>query len=71
MRFAVAFSVTLAPGVTLSLSPERSLSDADAEALGVAAAPLVAELVRRKLIKVSSGAEKNKALLERRQGARV
>ena len=45
-----AWSRPLAPGVTLPVTPARAPTDADAETLNRAAAPLVAELARRGLI---------------------
>lgn len=46
----LAWSLPLAPGVTLMVTPARAPTDADAETLTRAAAPLVAELVRRGMI---------------------
>jgi DNA-binding transcriptional MerR regulator len=46
----LAWSLPLADGVTLTVTPARAPTDADAETLNRAAAPLVAELARRGLI---------------------
>jgi DNA-binding transcriptional MerR regulator len=48
--FIARLELSLAPGVTLALAPDRDATDADADALRLAAAPLIAELLRRRLI---------------------
>lgn len=48
--FAAQLALALAPGVTLTITPARGTTDADAEALRRAATALVAELRRRHLI---------------------
>jgi DNA-binding transcriptional MerR regulator len=50
----LAWSLPLAPGVTLTVTPARAPTDADADTLARAAAPLVAELARRGLIQIES-----------------
>ncbi len=48
--FTAEHHLELAPGVRLSISASRVPTDADADALRVAAATVLAELVRRRLI---------------------
>ncbi len=48
--FTAEHHLELAPGVRLSISASRVPSDADADALRVAAAAVLAELVRRRLV---------------------
>jgi DNA-binding transcriptional MerR regulator len=43
-------ALALAPGVTITIDVDRDTTEADADALRAAAAPLVAELRRRRLI---------------------
>ena len=47
--FIPALSLPLAPGVTLTVTPARAPTDADADAIRRAAAALLVELARRGL----------------------
>jgi DNA-binding transcriptional MerR regulator len=48
--FQARLALELAPGVVLHLAAERAATDADADAVRAAAAPLLAELARRRLL---------------------
>jgi DNA-binding transcriptional MerR regulator len=48
--FQARLVLELAPGVVLHLAAERAATDADADAVRAAAAPLLAELARRRLL---------------------
>jgi DNA-binding transcriptional MerR regulator len=48
--FQAQLALELAPGVVLHLAAGRAASDADADAVRAAAAPLLAELARRRLL---------------------
>jgi len=48
-RFTPTWSLPLAPGVTLTVTPARAPTDADADAIRRAAAALLVELARRAL----------------------
>jgi DNA-binding transcriptional MerR regulator len=54
-RFAPKLVLELARGVTIAIDPDREANDADADAIAIVAAPLVAELRRRRLIPAEAG----------------
>ena len=49
-RFVRQIALVLAPGVTLTVDADREPTDADADAVRAVAAPLLAELRRRRLV---------------------
>lgn len=53
--FVRQVALSLAPGVTITIDIDRAATDADADALRAAAAPVVAELRRRRLIRTEGG----------------
>jgi len=59
-----SWSLPLAPGVTLTVTPARPPTDADDDTLRRAAAPLVAELVRRGLVHESQIADPGQDVVE-------